>query len=86
MLFESKAEKPMKNITINIPNQYDDAIIKLVELKLLPSRSEGIRRALGLFLSQESGNVESIESFISDGNPAETSSSGPINKLEFTIN
>ena len=43
----------MKNITINIPDIYDSKIQQLIKQKLLPSRSEAIRRALGVFLTKE---------------------------------
>jgi Arc/MetJ-type ribon-helix-helix transcriptional regulator len=43
----------MKNCTINIPNQYDDIIQKLIKLKIVPSRSEAIRIAIKEFLSRE---------------------------------
>ena len=44
---------PMKNITINLPNLYDDNIQKLIKLNILPSRSEAIRLALKEFLQKE---------------------------------
>jgi len=47
-----KGEK-MKNITINIPDIYDKNIQKLINLKLLASRSEAIRTALREFLNKE---------------------------------
>ena len=43
----------MVNITINIPNIYDDNIQKLIAMKLVPSRSETIRIALREYLQEE---------------------------------
>ncbi len=51
----------MKNITINIPNQYDEIIQKLISLKLIPSRSEAIRLALKEFLKKEFKTLEFID-------------------------
>ena len=42
-----------KNITINIPEQYDAAIWKLKELKIVESRSQAVREALKEFLGKE---------------------------------
>jgi len=54
----------MKNITINIPEQYDLVIKKLIEMKLIPNRSEAIRTALREFLSKEFNNIELMEEFL----------------------
>ena len=43
----------MKIVTVNIPDQYLDYIQKMIEEKKLPSRSEGVRQALGDFLKNE---------------------------------
>lgn len=51
----------MKNITINIPERYNDVIQKLIELKLVPNRSEAIRTALREFLSHEFQNIELMD-------------------------
>ncbi|MFX0132005.1 MAG: ribbon-helix-helix domain-containing protein [Candidatus Hodarchaeota archaeon] len=50
-----KKEKnpPMKNITIYIPNNYDQNIQWLISQKLIASRSEAIRNALHTFLQNE---------------------------------
>ena len=53
---EDKKQK-MVNITINIPNIYDTNIQKLIKMKLLSSRSEGIRIALREYLQKESENL-----------------------------
>jgi len=50
----------MQIVTINIPSIYIDAIAKLVDGKLFPSRSEAIRVALRDFLKSELGLVESL--------------------------
>ncbi len=43
----------MKNITINLPDIYDENIQKLIKKKVVPSRSEAIRIALREFLHNE---------------------------------
>lgn len=53
----------MKNITINIPDQYDDLIQKFIDLNYSASRSEAIRTALREFLSKEFENIELMEKF-----------------------
>jgi len=50
---QNSGKTPMKNITINIPDNYDKNIQKLIKMKLLPSRSEAIRTALREFLNKE---------------------------------
>lgn len=58
-------EKPaLRNITINLPHQYDEIIQKLIKIKLIPSRSEAIRTALREFLQKEFRNVEMFENFL----------------------
>jgi Arc/MetJ-type ribon-helix-helix transcriptional regulator len=47
-------------ITCNIPTIYIDAIAKLMEQGLFPSRSEAIRQALRDFLKRELEMVESL--------------------------
>lgn len=50
---------PMRNITINIPEAYEKKLQELISLKVIPSRSEGIRRAIREFLLEEYNiNVE----------------------------
>ena len=54
-----KIKRAMKNITINIPTNYDEGIQKLIGMKLIASRSEAIRIALREFLNREYGeNLE----------------------------
>ncbi len=50
---KKKTKTSMKNITINIPENYDLNIQKLIKMKLMPSRSEAIRCALREFLHRE---------------------------------
>ena len=53
------SKPPMKNITINIPDNYDKNIQWLIKNKLIASRSEAIRTALREFLQNEYGtNLE----------------------------
>ena len=56
----------LKNITINLPNQYDEVIQKLIRLKVIPSRSEAIRTALREFLQKEFRNLDTMEAFLND--------------------
>ena len=59
-----KEKKPaMQNITINIPNIYDVNIKKLIEMKIVPSRSEAIRTALREFFNTEYENLELLGFF-----------------------
>ena len=61
---EAEKKSPMKNITINLPGIYDKNIQKLIKEKILPSRSEAIRRAIGEFLNQEyNTNLELLNYF-----------------------
>jgi len=50
---DNKKKIPMKNITINLPHQYDKKIQWLIRNKLIASRSEAIRTALREFLQKE---------------------------------
>ena len=56
-------KKPMKNITINIPECYDRNIQWLISKKLIASRSEAIRTALREFLQAEYGTNLELLSF-----------------------
>ncbi len=49
---------PMRNITINIPDIFDDNIQKLIKMKVTASRSEAIRTALREFLEREYDNLK----------------------------
>jgi len=43
----------MRNITINIPELYDENIQKLKEMKVIKSRSDLVRIAIGEYLQEE---------------------------------
>ncbi|TXT65582.1 MAG: hypothetical protein BAJALOKI3v1_90025 [Promethearchaeota archaeon] len=59
-----KKKSPMQNITINIPECYDDNIQKLIGMGLVSSRSEAIRTAIREYLQKEySVNLELLEFF-----------------------
>jgi len=61
---EKKKKRPkMINITINLPEIYDENIQKLIKKKILPSRSEGIRIALREFLHNEYKNLKLLGFF-----------------------
>jgi len=53
----------MKNITINLPEIYDENIQKLIKEKRFNSRSETIRIALREFLYKEYENLELLGYF-----------------------
>lgn len=53
----------MKNITINIPDLYDENIMKLVALNITPSRSEFVRTALREFLQKQREELELLGFF-----------------------
>lgn len=56
----------MTNITINIPELYDENIQKLIAMKIVPSRSEAIRTALREFLHNEYKNLKLLGFFSED--------------------
>ncbi|HUW89592.1 MAG TPA: ribbon-helix-helix domain-containing protein [Candidatus Nanopelagicaceae bacterium] len=58
-----KKSTPMQNITINIPNIYDENIQKLIKAKIVPSRSECIRMALKEFFVNEYKNMQLLGFF-----------------------
>ena len=58
-----KKKTPMKNITINIPELYDENIDKLKDMNLIASRSEAIRTAIREFLQRESHNLDVLGFF-----------------------
>jgi Arc/MetJ-type ribon-helix-helix transcriptional regulator len=53
----------MKNITVNIPEAYDEAIQTLKTKKRVASRSEAIRMALKQFLKEEIGFYLKLEGY-----------------------
>lgn len=58
-----KKTTPMQNITINIPDIYDENIQKLIKNKIVPSRSECIRMALKEFFVNEYKNMQLLGYF-----------------------
>jgi len=63
-LSQPKENKPkLVNITINLPQLYDDNIKKLISSKIVASRSEAIRIALQNFLHQEYNNLKLLGYF-----------------------
>lgn len=55
---KKKSKKKMVNITINLPEIYDENIQKLIKMKITPSRSECIRTAVRDFLHKEYENLK----------------------------
>lgn len=53
----------IKNITINIPNEYDDNIKKLIKAKIVDSRSKAIREAVKSFIVKETEFRKKLKSF-----------------------
>ena len=60
---KKKQKTKMTNITINIPNIYDENIKKLIEMKVVASRSEAIRTALREFIHNEYKNLKLLGYF-----------------------
>jgi len=60
---DKKKSKKMVNITINLPNIYDINIKKLINMKIVASRSEAIRTALRDFLHNEYNNLKLLGYF-----------------------
>ena len=60
---EMTKSKPMQNISINIPEIYDENIQKLIKDKIVPSRSEAIRIAIREFLHNEYRNLKLLGYF-----------------------
>ncbi|MDX1797091.1 MAG: ribbon-helix-helix domain-containing protein [Candidatus Lokiarchaeia archaeon] len=59
----NKKKKKMVNITINLPEIYDENIQKLISMKIVASRSEAIRTALRDFLHDEYKNLKLLGYF-----------------------
>jgi metal-responsive CopG/Arc/MetJ family transcriptional regulator len=53
----------MKNITINLPEIYLKNIQKLIDLNVIPNRSEGVRTAIREFLHDEYKHLELLGFF-----------------------
>lgn len=60
---KKKTKPKMVNITINLPEIYDQNIQKLIKMKVVPSRSEAIRIALREFLHNEYKNLKLLGFF-----------------------
>lgn len=60
---KKKQKTKMTNITINIPEIYDENIKKLIQMKIIPSRSEAIRTALREFIHSEYENLKLLGYF-----------------------
>ena len=60
---KQKSKSKLINITINLPYIYDKAIKKLIDMKVINSRSEGIRQALREFLHREYGILKLLGYF-----------------------
>jgi len=60
---KKKQKTKMTNITINIPEIYDENIKKLIQMKIVPSRSEAIRTALREFIHSEYENLKLLGYF-----------------------
>jgi len=58
-----KKRTKMVNITINIPEIYDENIQKLIKMHIVPSRSEAIRNAVRDFLHNEYANLKLLGYF-----------------------
>jgi Arc/MetJ-type ribon-helix-helix transcriptional regulator len=59
----NRKKTPMRNITINIPEIYEDNIQELIQKKIIASRSEGIRIAIREYLRREYDNLELLGFF-----------------------
>lgn len=61
-------KEKMKNISINLPDVYDDKIQWLIEKKIVVSRSEAIRTALREYLYNEYNfNLDLLDFFEKEG-------------------
>jgi Arc/MetJ-type ribon-helix-helix transcriptional regulator len=50
---KKKKSRSMSNITINIPDIYDDNIQEMIKMGIVASRSEAIRTAIREYLQKE---------------------------------
>ncbi len=67
----------MKNITINIPHNYEANIQRLIEMKLIPNRSEAVRTAIREFFQRECNSNLKILNFTKSGNSGGLTLPGP---------
>jgi len=63
---KKKTKKGMVNITINIPDIYDENIQKLIRNKIIPNRSEGVRTALREYFQKEFETLQLLGFFGDD--------------------
>lgn len=56
----------MKNITINLPMRHNLIIQKLIELEVLPNRSEALRTAIREFLDKQFEINKNEEMFLNE--------------------
>lgn len=63
---KKKKSSKMVNITINLPEIYDENIKKLIGIRIVASRSEAIRTALRDFLHNEYNNLKLLGFFEED--------------------
>jgi len=54
----TNGRKPMRNITISIPEIYEENIQKLIKQKSVASRSEAVRIAIKEYFQREYHNLE----------------------------
>lgn len=62
-MLKKKKKPKMVNITINLPEIYDENIQKLIQMKITPSRSEAIRTALREYLQREFNYLKLLNYF-----------------------
>ncbi|MFO8019191.1 MAG: ribbon-helix-helix domain-containing protein [Promethearchaeia archaeon] len=60
---KKKKKSPMQNISINLPEIYLKNIQKLIDLDLIPNRSEAVRTAIREFLHEEYKNLNLLGFF-----------------------
>jgi Arc/MetJ-type ribon-helix-helix transcriptional regulator len=59
----NRKKTPMRNITINIPEIYEENIQELIQKEIIANRSEGIRIAIREYLRREYDNLELLGFF-----------------------
>ncbi|MGV9204739.1 MAG: ribbon-helix-helix domain-containing protein [Promethearchaeia archaeon] len=60
---KKKKKPPMKNISISLPSIYLKNIQKLIDMNLMPNRSEAVRTAIREFLQEEYENLDLLGFF-----------------------
>jgi metal-responsive CopG/Arc/MetJ family transcriptional regulator len=56
----------MKNITINLAEPYVITLEKMIQLGLIPNRSEGVRQALAAFITEQRIFESEIDTFLKE--------------------